>query len=160
MLAEPQSVMNQVCIMGYNTFASLGYKPLVSRMNIVISKRHYEELSEVYRLNKNVRIVSSIEDAVQVALQHAEENQEITKIFFIGGKSIYDAVWNEVDIHYVTSIAATHEYRWKDDPNENVENIYLQELDERIFTLKRFSSQLADKLQYCWKTYIRHEALS
>ena len=35
-----------IIIMGYNTWKSIG-KPLKNRINIVISKNHYEEMSQV-----------------------------------------------------------------------------------------------------------------
>lgn len=150
---------DQVCIMGYNTFVSLGSKPLKSRLNIVITNRHYDKLSEVYRLNTNIKLARSIEEAVIIGLQHADQNVTVEKIFFIGGKSIYDVVWNSVDIHYVTEIGAYHKYRWENDINEEVENIYLQDIDLTKFRIKRFSAQIKDGLQYTWKTYIRHNAI-
>ena len=151
--------LNQVCIMGYNTFVSLGSKPLESRLNIVITNRHYDKLSEVYRLNTSIKLAHSIEEAVTIGLQYADQNENVEKIFFIGGKSIYDTVWNAVDVHYVTVIGAYHKYRWEHDVNEDVENVYLSDIDSTKFMIKRFSSQITDGLQYTWKTYIRHNII-
>ena len=63
-----------VLIMGYNTFKSIG-KPLKDRINIVISKNHADEL--------NKKDIIHFDD-LNICFQHLESN-EYGKIFIIGG---------------------------------------------------------------------------
>ncbi len=72
----------QVVIMGYNTFASLDFKPLPNRVNIVISKNHVEEL----RSNDEILCVSSLENAISLA----KDMYLCKEAFIIGGALVYN----------------------------------------------------------------------
>ncbi len=72
----------QVVIMGYNTFASLGFKPLPNRINIVISRKHIEEL----RTNKEILCTSSLESAISLA----KDMYLCNEAFIIGGALVYN----------------------------------------------------------------------
>tara|TARA_B110000261_G_C13023263_1_gene333011 strand:- start:32 stop:553 length:522 start_codon:yes stop_codon:yes gene_type:complete len=72
---------NSTVIMGYNTWVSLPRKPLINRVNVVLTKcpRKKEELLKNY----DIVVLSSIEEE---ALLKYNNNQ----CFYIGGASIYN----------------------------------------------------------------------
>ena len=72
----------QVVIMGYNTFASLGFKPLPNRVNIVISRNHIGELRE----NSEICACTSLESAISLA----KDMYLCDKAFIIGGALVYN----------------------------------------------------------------------
>ena len=69
-------------IMGYNTWKSIG-KPLQNRMNIVITRNHYEELKEL----KDVFCFESLEQMFNFL-----EQTEYGKLFVIGGEKLFDEI--------------------------------------------------------------------
>ena len=73
---------DQVVIMGYNTFASLNFKPLPNRVNIVISRAHIDELRE----NKEILCASSLEKAISLA----KDMYICNEAFIIGGALVYN----------------------------------------------------------------------
>ena len=73
-----QYTTNNVVIMGFNTFKSLGYKSLPNRINIVLSNRHHDNYSDVI-------FVNSINEVIDVC----EKNYIDKEWFVIGGSSIY-----------------------------------------------------------------------
>lgn len=80
-------------IMGYNTFRSIGEKPLPGRRNIVVSRRHgpVEDCG--------VEFAGTIEDAVN-AVQAAGEKEA----FIIGGGQIYRTSLPLADRLYITEV--------------------------------------------------------
>jgi dihydrofolate reductase len=66
-------------IMGYNTFLSIG-KPLPKRANIVVSSRHFDELSK----RDDLLVAKSLEDAIAMGEIIGEE------LFLIGGGMLYN----------------------------------------------------------------------
>lgn len=85
-------------IMGKNTWYSLPKRPLIDRMNIIISSLEYDKISREIRDSgeENVRVFKNIEDA----FKYAEENEEIESAFIIGGAQLY----NECLDKYVENI--------------------------------------------------------
>ena len=104
-----------VLIMGYNTFKSIG-KPLKDRINIVISKNHADEL--------NKKDIIHFDD-LNICFQHLESN-EYGKIFIIGGASIYNKVFKDyfpiIDtIHYTNVLTEGLEnYQYAESISKNV----------------------------------------
>lgn len=86
-----------VVIMGRKTWDSLPYKPLKSRLNIIITR------DKNFQQYDNVISFSNLDSA----FHFCEQNTNINKVFVIGGKSIYDECLNH-DKFY-----------------NNIENIYL-----------------------------------
>lgn len=84
--------MGYPVIMGRKTFESIK-KPLIGRLNIVISKTSYENFDNVY-------YVKSVEEAIELAKEKSE------KAFIIGGGSIYNYVLekNYIDNIYVDEL--------------------------------------------------------
>ena len=104
-----------VLIMGYNTFKSIG-KPLKDRINIVISKNHADEL--------NKKDIIHFDD-LNTCFQHLDSN-EYGKIFIIGGASIYNKVFKDyfpiIDtIHYTNVLTEGLEnYQYAESISKNV----------------------------------------
>ena len=74
-------------IMGKNTWYSLPMRPLVDRINIIISSADYEKIScEVSDSKDNIKVFKNIEDA----FKYVEENEEIESAFIIGGAQLYN----------------------------------------------------------------------
>lgn len=84
---------SNVVVMGYNTYKSIGCKPLPNRLNVVISKNHYNEISPFIQYK-----FKSVEDFLN--------NFKLTdrQIFIIGGKSLYEKFFDIADNIYVTRI--------------------------------------------------------
>jgi dihydrofolate reductase len=84
-------------IMGKNTWYSLPKRPLVNRINIIISSADYDKISQEVRDDgDNVRVFKNIEDA----FKYVEETEEIESAFIIGGAQLY----NECLDKYVENI--------------------------------------------------------
>lgn len=90
-----------VVIMGYNTFASLGFKPLPNRINIVISKSRAAELRALSNADE-FSVVSSLENAIS----HANDFYLCEKVFLIGGALVYNEAIEKqlVDKMYITVV--------------------------------------------------------
>lgn len=74
-----------IVIMGRKTWESLDCKPLVKRINIVISTTLSSTTSsELYIFNKGAYFVSSLENAIQMSSEYKNTN-----IFVIGGERLY-----------------------------------------------------------------------
>jgi dihydrofolate reductase len=94
---EDKKKMNCV-IMGKNTWYSLPKRPLVDRMNIIISSADYYKISQEVRNDgkDNIKVFKNIEDA----FKYVEESEEIESAFIIGGAQLY----NECLDNYVEKI--------------------------------------------------------
>lgn len=87
-----------VCIMGRNTFQSLpGGRPLINRVNIVLSK------DKTYKPNGVI-----LADSVEAALEEAKKYHP-KEIFVIGGESIYRQFMPYADTAYITYIDYTYQ---------------------------------------------------
>ena len=90
----------QVVIMGYNTFASLDFKPLPNRVNIVISRAHIDELRE----NPEILCASSLEKAISLA----KDMYLCKEAFIIGGALVYnEAIEKRLASRYYLTIVKT-----------------------------------------------------
>lgn len=84
-------------IMGYNTFLSLGCRPLPGRRNIVVSTRQASGLRD------GVELCSSLEAAMEISRPDTEE------VFVIGGGRLYKAAMQYADKLYITEVHANVE---------------------------------------------------
>ena len=86
---------NKAIVMGRKTFESIG-RPLPNRKNIVISSslNSYE----------GVEIVSSLDQAIQVASQWNKDNTKIEEIVLIGGGYIFEESKNMVNKLVLTRV--------------------------------------------------------
>lgn len=85
-----------VVIMGRKTFASLGYKPLPGRMNIVITRD-----SSLFMPTSTLRSAGSLESALEVASE-----ADCKEVFVIGGGEIYAMSMPHAATIYLTRVHA------------------------------------------------------
>lgn len=77
-------------IMGYNTFKSINSKPLKNRTNIVISNKQCIDAINCSSLAKLPNLI-----------------KDTKKVFLIGGTSIYEQLFEQVDYIYLTLVFDT-----------------------------------------------------
>jgi dihydrofolate reductase len=111
-----QTTMGKPVIMGRKSYESLG-KPLPGRLNIVVSRKydnldgfqptaHFDEMEAVGPVVKAAEkpvLAASIEDAVEIAKQAAQE-RGLDEIFITGGGEIYKAALPLTERIYMTVI--------------------------------------------------------
>lgn len=94
---------NNGVIMGKNTYASLGYRPLPNRINFIISTT----LSQVDIIHDNTFVFPTIQQAVHHAMY-----LKLDALWVIGGSLIYEHFLSEcmdlVDCVYVTHLEGTY----------------------------------------------------
>lgn len=88
--------MGKPIIMGRKTYESIG-RPLPGRLNIVITRNASYEV-------EGVRVVSSLEDALQVA----KEETDAAEYMIIGGEQIFKQAMPLADRMYITRIDETY----------------------------------------------------
>lgn len=112
-----EKTMNQIVIMGMNTWLSLDEKPLKNRINIILTKnKDYHYSSKLDKNNQGyVFIFNDLEKAIDYAKKVIEyktyflEEKGInyfspTEIYIIGGKSIYQQSIPYINNAYITLI--------------------------------------------------------
>lgn len=85
-----QKTINNIVIMGRNTFKSINNKPLPNRSNIIISKSLKNPENNSYTVFKNIDEVFNIKNDKD--------------IFIIGGKQIYEYFENYYDELHLTIV--------------------------------------------------------
>lgn len=92
---------NHPIIMGRKTFESVG-RPLPNRTNIVVTsnKRHALLAKRGEQVTRDIKIVNSLEDAIQ----EAKNSPGSEEIFIIGGGQIFEQSINLADKLYLTII--------------------------------------------------------
>ena len=93
---------DNIVIMGYNTWCSLPKKPLPDRLNIVLTKNHYDDLKGMN--NGHVLPFKSFEEAKE----HLLKNDKDHKVFVMGGAQLYDYIYLNykflIEAMYVTDV--------------------------------------------------------
>ncbi len=84
-----------IVIMGRKTYESIG-RPLPNRINMVITR------NKDYKCDEGVFVFNNIEDAIRKAKVFHKE------IFFIGGRTIYEKVLDEVDTMYISHVKGSY----------------------------------------------------
>ena len=104
---------NATVIMGYNTWKSLPRKPLINRINVVLTKCPIKK-TELLK-NYNIIVLSSLADE---ALEKYKNNQ----CFYIGGASIYNYLIenNLISTLYISIIHKNY----KTDTKININKLY------------------------------------
>lgn len=120
--------LNEVIIMGRNTYESLPKKPLPNRTSIIIS--HNMEYQPTVGNSDSVFVADSIESAISIA-----ETLDCESIWVIGGASIYEQFIARklVDEIYLTVV---------DDELEG--DVFFPYIDENQFTLRYKSNPIIE----------------
>lgn len=80
-------------VMGYKTWLSLNCKPLVGRVNVVLTQKHREDIGH----DIDIIIVTSMDDA----WAHLQRMPNIENVFAIGGCQVYKAALMHRDSYTV-----------------------------------------------------------
>lgn len=88
--------MNNVVIMGSNTFESIGNKPLSNRINIIVSRK------TTFNVRDDCYYSTNLENAIELGKAFNRQ------IFIIGGEQVYKASLPLVDTLYITHIKADY----------------------------------------------------
>lgn len=93
--------MNNICIMGSNTWHSLptSFKPLPNRVNVIFSSQRdvkYDSADVVLNGGRNAAAVSFL-----------EKKYPKKDIYIIGGKTIYETWLEDVDMIHITRIKSS-----------------------------------------------------
>jgi dihydrofolate reductase len=86
------TTMGHHLIMGRNNFASMDYRPLRGRINIVLTR-------DPFFITSSAIVMHSIEEALSYALEAGEE-----EVFIIGGGEIYKQSMHLLDKIYLTEV--------------------------------------------------------
>lgn len=118
-------------IMGYNTWNSIPekFRPLQNRLNIVISKNHYEDVKNEI-VNKKIKN-TLIFDSIQTSIDYLNLKDNIETCFVIGGESIYRYFINNdiIDKYYITKVMNNIDYNC-DTILPNIEYDNLNQIDK------------------------------
>lgn len=87
-----ETTMGHHVIMGRTNFASMNYRPLRGRTNIVLSR-------DPFFITSSAVVMHSIEEAISHAFEAGEE-----EVFIIGGGQIYSQSMHLVDKIYLTEV--------------------------------------------------------
>ena len=100
-------------IMGYNTYVSMGKKPLPNRINIIVTKSHYAELKDIASSAIDIEVFDNLDSAIKYGQQFENRTsadlpfpQDVKKCFIIGGAQIYEYYlrWYNPKEIYLTQI--------------------------------------------------------
>ena len=122
-----QKTESHIVIMGRRTFASMQYKPLKNRMNIVVSSQHEFD---------NVENVKSLQEALLLAKNSLCDDN--TCIWLIGGYRIYEEGLQHADVIDMTYIPEHITVSSTD------EMIYFPKIDETIWCSDTPFNNLSD----------------
>ena len=100
---------NQIIVMGFNTFASLNFKPLPNRFNIVLIKKN-TVVDTKYNKGGNILFVDDSDFLKIIALKKSLYSPIKKNIFIIGGVKVFDSFEEFVDIMYITRIFSIFEH--------------------------------------------------
>ena len=96
-----RTTMGCPVIMGYRTWLSIG-KPLPGRLNIVITKRHFDAPDTVVQVPD---IPSAFKEAVKGCASDGPESQETApRCFVMGGAKTYERAMEYADALYITHV--------------------------------------------------------
>lgn len=87
-----ETTMGHHLIMGRNNFASMDYRPLKGRINIVLTR-------DPFFITSSALVMHSIEEALSYAYDAGEE-----EVFIIGGGEIYKQSLSLLDKIYLTEV--------------------------------------------------------
>lgn len=97
-----KNTINKAIIMGSNTFASINYKPLINRQNIVLTNNPSR-----FKLNfnyNNLIFATTVKDSITIAENLITKKLILSEIMIIGGANIYNQFLPLVNKLYLSII--------------------------------------------------------
>lgn len=117
--------INNTVIMGFNTFQTIG-KPLFNRKNIVITKRHAEQVRKEF---PNVLVLESTDELYDYLCNQTNYKEQC---FIIGGAQLFTEFWSSAYFIYQTEI---DNYKQTVQDNEIESKIYIQNINQSKYEL-------------------------
>lgn len=135
-----KNTLNKVVIMGSNTFASLNYKPLPNRQNIVLTNNilKFKEY-KLLEIHNNLLFTTTIQDSLTQADKLCSGGLILPEIMVIGGAAIYKQFLPLVNKLYISIIKGnyTGDIYFPEFDLANWELVHSQDYEE--FTAQVFS---------------------
>lgn len=134
---------NNIIIMGSNTWESLPVKPLPNRVNIVISRKPYQEFMEQGKFKGYYDAIVCTLDEVK---SYLKTYGAFNEIFIIGGEFIYKELLPYCDLVYLTKI------------NKSFENVdkYFPTLDDSWTSTLIGEEEWYDGISYQFYLYTKN----
>jgi dihydrofolate reductase len=100
-----KNTLNKVVIMGSNTFASINYKPLINRQNIVLTKnpKKFQDFKQIEK-HDNLHFVTDVTNSLKLAEKFYNSGSLIPEVMVIGGREIYQQFLPLVNKLYISII--------------------------------------------------------
>lgn len=126
-----EKTMDKVVVMGEKTYLSLPKRPLLNRINIVLS-------DNPNFVAEGAIVVHTLDDLFKELKKYRSED-----IFVCGGASIYNLLMNYCDTAYVTKVEKIVDA-----------DTYIDDIEKRGFVLKEVSPQIEENdLTFTFQTY-------
>lgn len=126
-----EKTMDKVVVMGEKTYLSLPKRPLLNRINIVLS-------DNPNFVADGAIVVHTLDDLFEELKKYRSED-----IFVCGGASIYNLLMNYCDTAYVTKVEKIVDA-----------DTYINDIEEHGFVLKEVSPQIEENdLTFTFQTY-------
>lgn len=103
------ATMNNIVVMGKHTYYSI-QKPLKKRINVVLSKTLFETEKDFYSEDGETCVLfyPNLESFYK-DLETIDLGEDKLNLFFIGGKTLYENVFDECDEIFLSSIKNVYE---------------------------------------------------
>lgn len=93
--------LDNIVIMGYSTFLSLPNRPLVNRINIVLTRKDVSN----FIMTDNLLFVNNIQEIfIYLHTRNCSDLSPNKNIFIIGGKQIYELFYPYIETFWVSQI--------------------------------------------------------
>lgn len=126
-----EKTMGKTVVMGEKTYLSLPKRPLLNRINIVLS-------DNPNFVADGAIVVHTLDDLFKELKKYRSK-----EIFVCGGASIYNLLMNYCDTAYVTKVEKIVDA-----------DTYIDDIEKRGFVLKEVSSQIEENdLTFTFQTY-------
>ena len=126
-----EKTMGKTVVMGEKTYLSLPKRPLLNRINIVLS-------DNPNFVAEGAIVVHTLDDLFKELKKYRSED-----IFVCGGASIYNLLMNYCDTAYVTKVEKIVDA-----------DTYINDIEEHGFVLKEVSPQIEENdLTFTFQTY-------
>ena len=123
-----------IVIMGYNTWKSIPdeYKPLDNRINIIITKNHFDEIKE----DENTKAFNDFDYCYKFLKEEMNNGKMLGEKFIIGGAKLYNYIFD----NYLTFIDKIYETLVTHSFNQyHYVNIINNDISELTFNIKSYN---------------------
>ncbi|QYN80144.1 dihydrofolate reductase [Kosakonia phage Kc263] len=118
-----EKTKGKIIIMGYNTWVSIGRKPLPGRYNVIVTKEHHKEVQDdfakwadsYYKTEKGQRepihgtVTTGLEDAIKYLETTIGHHHRGGEVMVIGGAKMYESMMPRTSRIYLTTFKGEFE---------------------------------------------------